>query len=159
MRGSKLMFAAMLALLVNACSAMHAREWNDCAVDGGLLHGALGGLAGSPDVDRAQSGTNDGRAAGAGLALGPAVSTVLGHLFCNEVKEAAPPPVAQAPPPPSNETAEVRGPRLDLDNATLNPEGNGLWLWLSAVLALLDQVDNSVSSRKEGDEYDFRGGR
>ena len=62
------MFAALLVLLVNACSAMHEREWSDCAVDGGLLHGALGGLAGSPDADRAhQSGTNDGRAAGPGL--------------------------------------------------------------------------------------------
>ncbi len=153
MRGSELMFAAMLALLVNACSAMHEREWSDCAVDGGLLHGALGGLAGSPDADRAhQSGTNDRRAAGAGLALGPAVSTVVGHLLCNEVKEAPPPPVAQAPPPPSNEMVEVRGPRLDLDRATPTPEGNGLWLRLSDVLPLLDQVDNSLSSRKEGDD-------
>jgi hypothetical protein len=152
MRGSKLMFAAMLALLVNACSAMHTREWRDCAVDGGLLHGALGGLAGSPDVDRAQSGSNDGRAAGAGLALGPMVSTVVGHLFCNEAKEAPPPPVAQAPPPPSSETVEVHGPRPDLDRATLNLEGNGLWLRLSEVLPLLDEVDDSVSSRKDGDE-------
>ena len=152
MRGSKLMFTATLALLVNACAAMHEREWSDCSVDGGLLHGALGGLAGSPDVDRAhQSGTNDGRAAGAGLALGPVVSTVAGHLLCNEVKEAPTPPVAEAPPP-SSETVEVRGPRPEFGRATLNPEGNGLWLRLSAVLPLLDQVDDSVRSRKEGDE-------
>lgn len=120
MGGSKLMFVAMLALLVNACSAMH-----DCAVDGNQLHGGFAGLAGSPD---------DGRAAGAALALG--------HLLCSpgaahsdEVREASPSPVTQAPPPRS-ETVDVRG--RDLERSTL-PEGNGLWLRPSAVLLLMDR--------------------
>jgi hypothetical protein len=124
MQRATLMFAVMLALLVNACSAMHARS--DYAVDGGL---ALGGQAGSPD---------DARAAGGGLALSPAVRTIVGHLLGNEVKEAPPSPVAQAPPSPRSETVEARGPQLDLDRPTPHPdEGNGLWLRPSAVLRLL----------------------
>jgi hypothetical protein len=126
MQSVTLMFAVIL--LVSACSVMHERS--DYAVDG-RVPGALGGLAGSPD---------DERASGAGLSLTPAVSTIVRHLLGKEGKEAPPSPVAQAPSPSSSKTLEVRERRLDLDSATPHPDGeNRLWLRPTAVLRLLDR--------------------
>jgi len=131
MRGLKLMLVAMLVFVVSGCAAMREREWSYCALGGGLVGAALGGLGGGLGVDRVEHEpvTNGERAAGAGagFATGAVIGTLLGHLLCDPVKETPPPPpMAQVPPSqpsPGTKIVELRGPNFDFDKATLKPDG------------------------------------
>ena len=127
-------FTAVLAswlLVIGAagCGGMQDRRWGKCALGGGLLGAALGGVGGGLGVSEAEKAptTNGERAAGAGagFATGALIGTLLGHYLCDPVEAPPPPPpVVQAPPPPppparGTRLATVGAAYFDFDRADL----------------------------------------
>lgn len=113
---------------LSSCATMQAREWDGCAIGGGILGAAVGGITGgvvannvSDDPDNAVRG---GAIAG-GVIGGGALGAVLGHLICDPEKATPAPPPPPPPPPPAPKKVETfQAPFFDFNKATLRPLGH-----------------------------------
>jgi OOP family OmpA-OmpF porin len=147
MRTYRMMAVGLAGVLgLTGCSAMRDREWGPCAVAGGLVGAALGGVGGGLGVSEVENGpTNGERAAGAGAGFvgGGLIGALLGHMICDpEKKMPPPPPVAQVPPAPRR-LVTLHGPQFDFDKSALKPEGKRMVD--TAVKAMRDDPNMRVS--------------
>lgn len=95
----------LVFMLAAAGCGFRERRWGPCALAGGLIGTALGGVGGGLGVDEYEKKPTSKREFGAGIAAGAAtgalIGTLLGHAVCDPIDEPPPPPpVAQIPPPP-----------------------------------------------------------
>jgi hypothetical protein len=85
-------------LIVVATTGCANRRWGPCALAGGLLGGAIGGVgAGFAVSEHEPSPTEEeifGGAAG-GMVAGMLIGTLAGHAICDPEDEPPPPPPAR----------------------------------------------------------------
>lgn len=128
MRALKQSATAVLVLVtMSGCATIQEREWNGCAIGGGVLGAAVGGVLGGTVTNNVIDHPSDaarGGAIGGGVVAGGALGALLGHLVCDPVKQPPPPPPpppAAAPPP--KHLVELEDVHFDFDKATLKPAG------------------------------------
>jgi outer membrane protein OmpA-like peptidoglycan-associated protein len=149
MRQVNTLVVALLVVSLTAGCTLRDRKWGECAVGGGVIGAAVGGITGGVATNNAQADpTNGERAAGivGGIAAGGLIGAVLGHAICDPEKEAPPPPPAPAPAPPPAKVeplVTLHGPQFDFDKATLKPDGKALVD--NAVKVMKDKPDLKVS--------------
>jgi outer membrane protein OmpA-like peptidoglycan-associated protein len=120
------------ALVVSLAAGCADRKWGKCARYGFVLGGIAGGLAGGLGVtefEKNEVSTGEKAAGiGGGIAGGMLIGTLLGHVICDPLKEAPPPPPATRAPEPAapKPIVTLHGPQFDFDKATLKPDGKGL---------------------------------
>ncbi|HEY2662759.1 MAG TPA: hypothetical protein VGI47_00365, partial [Candidatus Binataceae bacterium] len=134
---NSVLLGTLAAYLVTACAGcawlQQPREWDGCAIGGGLLGAAAGATSGLVIAIRPRSSTtSDTKVAGGliGAAVGAGVGTVLGHYICDPIIPPPPPPVVAEvpppppppPPPPVREKLVLRGINFDFDKYNIKPE-------------------------------------
>jgi OOP family OmpA-OmpF porin len=99
---------------VTGCANMRDREWDGCAIAGGVIGGTVGGITGgvvTNNVENHPSNSERGGAIGGGIVGGAALGALLGHAICDPEKQAPPPP---PPPPPAPPAARAPAPGTKL---------------------------------------------
>src|SRR5215470_6876691 len=117
----------LLAGTLSSCALMNEREWDGCAIGGGILGATAGGITGgvvsNNAIDDPSNSTRGGAIAG-GVVGGGALGAVLGHLVCDPEKAPpAPPPPPPAPAPAPKKVETFQAPFFDFNKATLRPLG------------------------------------
>ena len=139
--------ALVIAFAATGCGPK--RQWSTCALAGGLVGGTLGAVGGGVGVDQIEpTPTNGERAAGAaaGLVVGGAIGTVLGHYLCDPPIVPAPVAEAPPPPPPGTEIVEILGTHFAFDSDQITDEGKSI---LDEAVAVMNQHP-SIAVRAEG---------
>jgi OOP family OmpA-OmpF porin len=135
MRELRKLLAGLLVVSLMAGCGFRDRRWGPCALGGGLLGAAIGGVGGGVGTDNIEKDPVTKEELGGGIAAGAVtgalIGTLLGHALCDPYEEAPPPPpppVVQAPPPPpppakGTKIATVGSANFDFDRAELKPSG------------------------------------
>jgi hypothetical protein len=85
----------VLVLMALATAGCANRRWGPCALAGGLIGGAIGGVGAGVGVNELEPDPTHEEifgGAGAGLATGMLVGTLLGHAICDPAEDDVPPP-------------------------------------------------------------------
>jgi outer membrane protein OmpA-like peptidoglycan-associated protein len=116
------------AMLMSGC-AMRDREWGTCAIGGGIIGAAVGGITTGVALNNTGDPSN-GAQAGAivgGVLGGGAIGALLGHAICDPIPEPPAPKVAQVPPPPpppsKTKIATLKGTNFAFNSSALTAEG------------------------------------
>jgi outer membrane protein OmpA-like peptidoglycan-associated protein len=133
-----------VALACTGCASFENREWDGCAIAGGVVGAAVGGITGGvvANNEGGDNGVRGGAIAG-GIVGGGAIGAVLGHLICDPVTEEPKPAPPPPPPPAGTKISELPGANFDFNKATIKPEGK---VKLDEAVALLNKYpDMKVS--------------
>jgi len=142
-------------IAISGCSPlmtnMREREWNGCALGGGIIGATIGGVAGGVTVNNVADNPTNGKRAGAiagGIVGGGLLGTLLGHVICDPEKPIPePPPVAQVPPPPppapGTKIATVKHVNFAFDKSALKP----------GAIPVLDNVVNIMNDNPSLEVY------
>ena len=117
------------AMLLSGCATMREREWGSCAIGGGIIGAAVGGITTGVALNNTGDPSN-GAQAGAivgGVLGGGAIGALLGHAICDPIPEPPAPKVAQVPPPPpppsKTKIATLKGTNFAFNSSALTKEG------------------------------------
>lgn len=110
------------------------REWDGCALAGGLAGALIGGITSYFVADQTGGGTNRDNVKAVYIPiftiLGGGLGAVAGHYICDPIIPPPPPaPVAEAPPPPPpppppapQERIVLRGVHFDFNKYNIRPD-------------------------------------
>jgi len=124
---------AVVAVLVLAsmtgCANIRDREWDGCALAGGVIGAAVGGITGGVAMNNTKDNASNaerGGAIGGGILAGGALGALLGHVICDPEKTAPPPPpppapapAKAAPPAPGTKLGTVGSAYFDFNKASI----------------------------------------
>ena len=107
-----MLLGTLAVYLVTACAGcawlQKPREWDGCAIGGGLAGAAAGAASGIVIATRPRNSTTDDTKVAGGLigaAVGAGIGTVLGHYICDPVIPPPPPRRRLNPTRPSRKSS------------------------------------------------------